>query len=90
MSLSVKTTDGRVVAQFVGIPIEAVAIGEHEMPLDHFCIMARHFLGGGYFGWGGETPECVNAALSYLFKLYKKDEKEKWIRKSQKVDPFDL
>ena len=82
MSLSVKTTEGEVMTQFVGYPINGVVIDKHEIPLDHFCIMARHFLGGGFFGWGGETPECVNEALSFLFKLYKKDENGKWIRKS--------
>lgn len=84
MSLKVKTTDGSVWTNFVGMPIEGVAIGSHEIPLDHFCIMARHFLGGGWFGWGGETPECVNLALSHLFNLYRKTKDGKWVRKEIK------
>lgn len=82
MSLSVKTTDGRVETHFVGIPIEGIAIGEHEIPLEHFCDMARHFLSGGFFGWGDETPECVNTALTLLFGMYKRTEDGKWVRKS--------
>ena len=81
MSFEVKTADGEVMTQFIGHPIEAVAIGEHEIPLDHFCIMATHFLGGGFFGWGGKTPDCVNNALTRLFELYEKGENGKWIRK---------
>jgi len=82
MSLNVTTTDGEVETHFVGIPIDGVAIGEHEIPLEHFCIMARHYLSGGLFGWGGETPKCVNDALTSLFNLYAKAEDGKWIRKT--------
>jgi len=82
MSLNVKTVDGEVEANFVGIPIAGVAIGEHEIPLEHFCYMAKHFLGGGWFGWGGETPDCVNKSLTALFNFYKRTEDGKWIRKS--------
>lgn len=82
MSLTVKMINGDIEANFVGIPIEGVAIGEHEIPLEHFCFMARHFLEGGWFGWGGETPECVNTALTLLFGKYKRTEDGKWIRKS--------
>jgi len=97
MSLSVKTTKREIITQFVfadipiegSISIEGIAIGEHEIPLDHFCIMARHFLGGGYLGWGGKTPECVNDALSFLFQLYKKGENGKWIRKNLKDISFE-
>lgn len=90
MSLSVETTEGEVDTHFTGYPIDGVAIGEHEIPLDHFCIMARHFLSGGFFGWGGETPECIDTALSFLFELYKKDENGKWVRKNTigKHEPF--
>ena len=84
MSLTVKTTEGEVQTQFVGIPIEGVAIGEYEIPLEHFCFMARHFLEGGWFGWGDETPNCVNATLSRLVEMYKRTEDGKWIRKSLK------
>ena len=82
MSLSVKTTEGEVVTHFVGIPIDGVSIGKHEIPLEHFCIMARHFLSGGLFGWGGKTPICVNDALTFLFDLHKQDENGKWVRRS--------
>lgn len=89
MSLTVTLTDGEVDTHFVGIPIEGVAIGTYEIPLDHFCIMATHFLSGGWFGWGtkridqpGETPECVNTALTSLFGMYKRTEDGKWVRKS--------
>ena len=82
MSLSVKTVDGEVITHFTGIPIEAVTIGEHEIPLEHFCYMAMHFLSGGFFGWGDETPDCVNKSLTTLFNFYKKTEDGKWIRKS--------
>lgn len=89
MSLIVKTVDGEVKTRFVGIPIEAIAIGEHEIPLEHFCDMARHFLSGGFLGWGtkridlpGETPECVNVALTRLFRMYKRTENGKWVGKS--------
>lgn len=90
MSLSVTTIEGEVDTHFTGYPIDGVAIGEHEIPLDHFCIMARHFLSGGFFGWGGETPECIDTALSFLFELYKKDENGKWVRKNTigKHEPF--
>jgi len=84
MSLSVQATDGQVETNFVGIPIEAVAIGEYEIPLEHFCYMAGHYLCGGFFGWGGETPECVNTTLTALFNLYAKAENGKWVRKSFK------
>lgn len=84
MSLSVKTVDGKVDVSFVGIPIEGVAIGAHEIPLEHFCYMAGHFLGGGFFGWDGETPECVNTTLTSLFNLYAKAEDGKWVRKAWK------
>jgi len=86
MSLIVKTVNGEVLTQFVDnlIPTEGVVIGEHEIPLEHFCEMARHFLEGGWFGWGGETPECVNTALTLLFGKYKRTEDGKWIWKSLK------
>ena len=83
MSLMVKTVDGEVFTNFTGIPITGVLIDQHEIPLEHFCYMAVHFLGGGFFGFGGgETPECVNEALSRLFHLYKSDGAGKWIRKT--------
>lgn len=82
MSLNVKTTDGEVEANFVGVPIEGVVIGKHEIPLEHFCYMAGHFLGGGWFGWGGETPESVNATLSRLFGMYRRTKDGKWFRRS--------
>jgi len=82
MSLKVKTVDGEVTAQFMGIPIAGVSIGKHEISLEHFCVMAVHFLGGGLCGWGNETPECVNKALSYLSNLYTSDEAGKWTRKT--------
>lgn len=84
MSLTVTLVDGEVDSRFVGIPIEAVKIGTYEIPLDHFCIMAGHFLEGGWYGWGGETPECVNTALTALFEKYTRTKDGKWIRKSLK------
>ncbi|GAI12079.1 unnamed protein product, partial [marine sediment metagenome] len=46
---------------------------------------------GGFLGWGtkqidlpGETPECVNIALTRLFRMYKRTEDGKWVRKSLK------
>ena len=84
MSLNVTTVDGEVETHFVGIPIEAVAIGEHEIPLEHFSYMAMHFLSGGFFGWGDGTPDCVNKSLTALFNFYKRTEDGKWVRKSLK------
>jgi len=82
MSLTVTLVDGEIDSRFVGIPIEGVKIGTYEIPLEHFSYMAMHFLGGGFFGWGGETPKCVNDALTSLFNLYAKAEDGKWIRKT--------
>ena len=44
--------------------------------------MAMHFLSGGFFGWGDETPDCVNKSLTALFNFYKRTDDGKWVRKS--------
>ena len=86
MSLVVQTTDGKgVEARFMGTfsaeGINGVQIGEHEIPLTDFCVMVRHFLGGGFGGWErGETPEVVNKTLTDLFDLYEKRD-TKWVRR---------
>ncbi|MDP2860345.1 MAG: hypothetical protein Q8N98_01365 [bacterium] len=82
--MMVQTTDGsEVEARFISIsPIEGVQVGEHEMSLEHFCAMAIHFLGGGFFGWGNKTPEAVNKALSQLFEIYEQVD-GKWVRKAK-------
>jgi len=82
MSLTVTLVDGEVDSHFTGIPIDGVQIGTYEIPLEHFSYMAMHFLSGGFFGWGDETPDCVNKSLTALFNFYKRAEDGKWIRKS--------
>ena len=84
MSLIVKTVDGEVKTRFMDnfAPEQGVVIGEHEIPLEHFSYMAMHFLSGGVFGWGDETPDCVNKSLTALFNFYKRTDDGKWIRKS--------
>lgn len=82
MSLIVTTSKGQTMAQFTGYPISGVQIGECEMPLEDFCMMATHFLEGGLFGWAGETPKAVNNALSNLFEMYEQVD-GKWVRKAQ-------
>jgi len=82
MSLIVKTIDKEIETYFVGIPIDGVSVGKYEIPLEHFCIMAGHFLSGGVFGWGDGTPDCVNKSLTALFNFYKRTEDGKWVRKS--------
>jgi len=86
MSLIVKTVDGEVKTRFMDnfAPEQGVVIGEHEIPLEHFCYMAGHFLGGGWFGWGGKTPKCVSDTLTLLFKEYRRTRDGKWVRKSLK------
>lgn len=81
MSLVVRTFDGGVTARFIGLSqIEGVEVGDYEIPLEDFCVMATHFLGGGFFGWNTETPEPVGRALSYLFEIYEQVD-GKWVRK---------
>ncbi len=84
MSLVVKTVDGEVVTRFIDnlAPEQGVVIGEHEIPLEHFCVMARHFLEGGWFGWGGETPEYVSTTLTNLFNNYRRSKDGKWLRRN--------
>lgn len=82
MSLIVATDKGHVMTQFIGHPIDGVQVGEHEIPLADFCVMATHFLEGGFFGWGGETPKAVNDALSNLFEMYEQID-GKWVRKAK-------
>ena len=85
MSLMVQKTDGsEVETSFIGLlPIEGVRIGEHEISLKDFSVMATHFLGGGLFGWNNnETPEAVNNSLSRLFEMHEQVD-GKWVRKAK-------
>ena len=85
MSLVVQKMDGsEVETSFIGhFPIEGVRVGEHEMPLEDFSVMATHYLSGGFFGWvGNQTPEAVNNALSQLFEMHEQVD-GKWVRKSK-------
>ena len=82
MSLIVATDKGNVRAEFTGYPIDGVGFGKYDIPLDHFCAMASHFLAGGFFGWGGETPGAMSKALSDLFEIYERVD-GKWVRKAK-------
>ncbi len=63
MSLVVGTTKGTITCYIQILGDMTVTIGEHEIPLEDFCGLAAHFLGGGLFGWGGKIPPNVLVTL---------------------------
>lgn len=82
MSLGVNTIEGKgIEANFRGVdPADGVQIGEYGFSLENFANMAVHFLGGGFFGFPGETPKTISDSLNYLFEKYEKVD-GKWVRK---------
>lgn len=79
MSMEVRLMNGSSVeSSFIGpMSITGVRIGNNEIPLQDFGVMAAHFLMGGFFGWGGETPEAVSECLTVLFDRYER-KGDKW------------
>ncbi len=69
MSVTIKTKSGEVGdCGFLGPDISVVHVGVYEIPLDEFCDFARYITRGGFFGWGGPTPECVQKLVQEILE----------------------
>lgn len=79
---AVSTNKGQIETQIIDFPVKGIRIGDYEMSLEDFCMMATHLLEGGFFGWNGGTPKAVNDALSNLFEMYERVD-GKWVRKAK-------
>jgi len=65
MSVSIRTISHGVVdnSGFLGPFTEVVRVGEYEIPLEEFCAFVTYVLKGGFLGWNGPIPECVQKAV---------------------------